>query len=134
MRPFLLSILLTCVGVQIGSAQARRGDTLFVSDNYLVDSTTAGIELVAKFDSATARTAMLRLDAPVVTIGGKRWVLGDILVTLDINGRGYVAIWTVAGPAKVIDAYVADFRALVRNRHPIYDFGIRKMVVRCACD
>lgn len=110
-----------------------RGDTLFVSDRYLGKS-TAGAELTAKFDSSSARTAMLRLDAPVATVNGRRWVLGDILVTLSLNGNGVVAVWTVAGPRDVIAAYLSDFRAIVRTRHPIYDFGIRSLVVRCACD
>lgn len=134
MRPRMFSILSICLVARVGSAQTQRSDTLFVSSNYIVDTATAGVELIATFDSAAARTAMLRLDAPVATLGGKRWVLGDILVSLDINGAGYVAKWTVAGPAGVIGAYVAAFRALVRSRHPIYDYGVRKLVVRCACD
>jgi len=110
-----------------------RGDTLFVSDRYLGVS-TAGAEITAKFDSPGARTAMLRLDAPIATINGRSWVLGDILVTLSVNGNGYVAVWTIAGPKTVIEAYLAAFRQIVRGRHPIYDSGVRALTVRCACD
>jgi len=77
---------------------------------------------------------MLRLDAPVATINGRLWVLGDILVALSVNGNGFVAVWTVAGPKDVIEAYLAEFRSIVRTKHPIYDFGIRSLIVRCACD
>lgn len=133
-RWFTLSVVLVIVMARSGLAQSPRGDTLLVSDRYLVSTPAAGAALVAKFDSAAARTAMLRLDAPVTTFNGKRWLLGDILVTLDVNGNGYVATWTIAGPKEVIDAYLADFRLVVRSRHPIYDFGIRRLVVRCACD
>jgi hypothetical protein len=126
------SVIATRVNCAPRAGQAR-GDTLFVSDRYL-GKEVAGAEITAKFDSPDARTAMLRLDALVATIKGRRWVLGDILVTLSVNGNGFVAVWTVAGPKDVIEAYVADFRAIVRDRHPIYDFGIRSLIVRCACD
>ena len=133
MRTFALSALLMYAFTGSASAQSRRGDTLFVSDRYLIGA-TAGAAITAKFDSSRARTAMLRLDAPVATVSGKRWVLGDILVTLGVNGNGYVAVWTVAGPRNVIDAYLTRLRTLARKRHPIYDFGINELVVRCACD
>jgi len=55
-------------------------------------------------------------------------------VALSVNGNGFVAVWTVAGPKDVIEAYLAEFRSIVRTKHPIYDFGIRSLIVRCACD
>lgn len=134
MRALLFAALLTSLVTASANAQAR-GDTLFVSDRYLANP-AVGAEITAKFesDSSAARTAMLRLDAPVATIDGRRWVLGDLLVTLSVNGNGYVALWTVAGPKNVIEAYLAGLRALSRKRHPIYDFGVRSLIVRCACD
>lgn len=116
-----------------GALAQLRGDTLFVSDRYL-GRPVAGAEITAKFDSATARTAAMRLDAPIATIDGRRWVLGDILVTLNVNGNGYVAVWTVAGPRDVIAVYLANVRESARTHHPIYDLGIRPLLVRCACD
>ena len=134
MRTLLFTALLTSLVTASGAAQVR-GDTLFVSDRYLVTPAVGG-EITAKFedDSSAARTAMLRLDAPIATIDGRLWVLGDLLVTLSVNGNGYVAVWTVAGPKNVIEAYLAALRALSQRRHPIYDFGVRSLIVRCACD
>lgn len=134
MRSFRSAALLTSLVTTSAAAQVR-GDTLFVSDRYLV-TPAVGAEITAKFedDSSAARTAMLRLDAPVATIDGRRWVLEDLLVTLSVNGNGSVAIWTVAGPKPVVEAYLAALRARFRSRHPIYDFGVRALVVRCACD
>ena len=132
MRSIATLALVSIFFARLAGAQVR-GDTLVVSDRYLGKS-TAGAEITAKFDSPGARTAMLRLDAPVGTINGKLWVLADILVTLNINGNGYVAVWTVAGPKEVVATYLAAFRQIVRNRHPVYDYGLRSLVVRCACD
>jgi hypothetical protein len=117
----------------VNAQTTRRGDTIFVSDRYLTAATT-GAEIIAKFDSVAARTSMLRLDAPVATINGKAWVLGDILVSVDLNGNGYVARWTIAGPRPVVDEYLARFRTVTRQRSPIYDSGIHALIVRCACD
>ena len=130
---FLVVVLVACA---VGSAAAQttqRGDTIFVSDRYLTTATT-GAEIIAKFDSAAARTSMLRLDAPVTTVNGKAWTLGDILVSLDLNGNGYVARWVIAGPRSVVEAYLARFRSITRQRSPIYDSGIHALIVRCACD
>ena len=126
------SVIATRINCALRTGQAR-GDTLFVSDRY-IGKEVAGAEITAKFDASDARTTMLRLDAPVATINGRRWVLGDILVALSVNGNGFVAVWTVAGRKDVIEAYLAEFRSIVRTRHPIYDFGIRSLIVRCACD
>jgi hypothetical protein len=132
MRTLRFATLLVAFVAGPAAAQAR-DDTLFVSDRYIIGP-AAGAELTAKFDSSGSRTAMLRLDAPVATVTGKPWVLGDILVTLSVNGNGSVAVWSVAGPTDVIAAYLAAFREIVRASHPICDFGIRSLIVRCACD
>ena len=134
MRTLLLSALLTTVLSVSGAARAR-GDTLFVADRYLVTA-AVGARITAKFedDSSAARTAMLRLDTPIATINGKPWVLGDVLVSLGVNGNGVDATWTVAGPRNVIEGYLATLRTIARDRHPIYDFGVQSLVVRCACN
>jgi len=133
MRTVLLGALLTSIVSTLATAQNRR-DTLFVADRYLVTA-PVGARITAKFedDSAAARAAMLRLDTPIATIKGRRWVLGDVLVSLSIDGNGIDAVWTVAGPQEVIDAYLLALRARAGSRHPIYDFGVRSLVVRCAC-
>jgi hypothetical protein len=132
-KGFLAAILLLGAVDSANAQTTRRGDTIFVSDRYLTAGAT-GAELIAKFDTAAARTSMLRLDAPVATINGRAWVLGDILVSLDLNGNGYVARWMVAGPRNVVEEYLARFRTITRQRSPIYDSGIHALIVRCACD
>jgi len=133
MRTLLLGLLLTPLLSTSAAAQGH-GDTLFVADRYLVTA-AVGARITAKFDddSAAARTAMLRLDTPIATIRGRRWVLSDVLVSLSVDGNGVVAIWTVAGPKDVIEAYLVAFRTLARGRHPIYDSGVQSLIVRCAC-
>jgi len=133
MNRFFAAILLVCASGSANAQTTRRGDTIFVSDRYLSAATT-GAEIIAKFESAAARTSMLRLDSPVATVNGKEWTLGDILVSLDLNGNGYVAHWVIAGPRSVVDAYLSRFRNITSKRSPIYDSGVHALVVRCACD
>jgi hypothetical protein len=109
-------------------------DTLFVSDRFLTSRSTAGAEIIANFGTAEARAATIRLDAPVATLDGRTWILSDILITADFNGNGYVATWKVAGPTPVIERHIAQIREMTKARDLIYDHGIRKLFVKCACD
>ena len=109
-------------------------DTIAVSTRFIADSTTIGARIVAKFRTSEARISVLALDGVVATIEGRSWTVEDILVQLDLNGNGFVAIWTVAGPRRVIDAHLAHVLELARDRRVIYDHEIHLMPVRCACD
>jgi hypothetical protein len=80
------------------------------------------------------RALTLRLDAEIGKFDGRVWILSDILVSTDFNGNGYIAIWRVAGPTQVIDRHLAQIVAMTKNRDMIYDHGIRRLFVKCACD
>ena len=69
-----------------------------------------------------------------VAFDGRKWILSDILVNADFNGNGFVAIWRIAGPAAVIDRHLAQIREMTKDRNLIYDHGIRRLLVKCACD
>jgi hypothetical protein len=129
----LLALSLATAAPVAAQASPTRRDTVFVSDRFFADSTTTGARIVAKFESAEARAALLGLQGVVTTANGRQWVLGDILVHLDLVGNGYVATWSVAGPRSVVEAHLARVRELTRDRKPIYDHGIYTLVVRCAC-
>ena len=60
-------------------------------------------------------------------------MLSDILVTLDLDGNGFVAVWKIAGARRVVDAHLKHVRELAADRRVIYDFDIRRAIVRCAC-
>jgi len=117
-------------------AQARElpPDTLRVSDRFFADSATTGAVIVAKFQTSLQRADFLRLEIPIDSTARRRWLFQDILVSIDLNGNGWVASWRIAGPRRVIDAYLARVVALAKDRSVIYDYGIRRAVVTCNCD
>ena len=114
--------------------QPRVGDTLFVADRFINGPGTVGARMVAKFTTAAMRANEFRLDAEVAVYKNRKWLLDDILVSVDFNANGSVATWTVAGPKSVIDAHVAHLRELALDRSKVYDHGIRFMFVKCNCD
>jgi hypothetical protein len=135
MKTLAASILVLACGAALpAQSYATRTDTVHVADRYLFDTTTMGAEVIAKFGSAAVLMRELALDLHVAEYGKRRWTLRDILVTIDFNGNGDVARWTVAGPRSVVDAHLAHIRELALNRSYIYDHGIRRRIVLCACD
>jgi len=118
MRTFLEALVaVTCIAASLpAQVPIASQDTISVSDRFFVDSTTTGARILAKFRTAEARASMLALDGLVTTIEGRRWMIGDILVQLDLNGNGFVAVWTVAGPRRVIETHLARVRESARKR------------------
>ena len=131
-----IAAVLLVIIAPVGHAQSWRDrpETLFVADRFISDTTTMGARITAKFDSVSALARELDLTASVATYAGRTWRLRDILVITDFNGNGYVATWMVAGPRDVIEAHLARITTLTRDRRPIYDYGIKRLAVRCACD
>ena len=128
-----------CLCLVVASAvDAQRpmlpSDTLRVSAKYFSDTSTIGAVITAKFRTSPQRAAVFRLDAPIDSTGGRVWLLEDVLVSLDIDGGGFIAIWRVAGPRRVIEAHLARVLELAKDRSVIYDYDIRRAIVRCACD
>ena len=132
-RCLLVACLAFGVAGQVEGQSGAPRDTIYVADRFLGES-TIGAVVVAKFDNPKIRAETLRLDAPVLTVNGREWVLGYVLVKADFDGNGYIAIWTIAGPKAVVDAHTAAILAMTKDRTKIYDHGIRRVVVRCACD
>jgi hypothetical protein len=77
----------------------------------------------AKFTTAKVMASYLRLDSPVGTFASRSWVLGDILVSLDLNANGHVASWRVSGPAPLIEGYLSGIEQMHSERHEIYDLS-----------
>lgn len=130
----LLCLLMLALSSPPLDAQAtRRGDTIYVADRFLGD-TTVGYHLVAKYEAASVRNAEMRLESQLGEKDGKTWTLGDVIVSADFDGNGYNASWIVAGPRAIIEPYVARMRKKMADRSIIADWLIQKLVVRCACD
>jgi hypothetical protein len=118
------------------SAQSNRlpRATIGVSDRFFADSTTTGAIILAKFRTQSQRADLLRLETFVDSTKRHAWSFQDILVTLSLSGNGVVAYWKIAGPRRVIDAYLARVRKLAADPSVIYDYEIRPAIVRCECD
>lgn len=131
--PLLCLLMVVSFATPLDAQPTRRGDTIYVADRFLGD-TTVGYQLVAKFEAAATRNAELRLNRPLGVVNGKTWTLGDVIVSADFDGNGYNASWIVAGPRAVIEPYVSRMRKKMANRSLIADWLVQKLVVRCACD
>ena len=131
--PLLCVLVLAFSSTPLDAQPTRRGDTIYVADRFLGDSTT-GYHLVAKFEAASTRNAELRLNRQLGVVNGKTWTLGDVIVSADFDGNGYNASWIVAGPRAVIEPYVDRLRKKLADRTLVADWLVQKLIVRCACD
>ena len=129
----LCALLLLVSSSRLDAQADRRGDTIFVADRFLGDS-TVGYLLVAKFHADSVRASEFRLRRRVAQIHGKTWTFGDIIVSADFNSNGYNASWIVAGPRDVVEPYIARLRTLMADPNIIADSLVQRLVVRCACD
>lgn len=103
---------------------------LVVGDEFWAGSGTVGYELVAGFVSREALHLTLDPAQPVGVYGDRRWTLSDILVAVDFRGDRYGAIWRVAGPSDVVEAYVTRLEEGVPRGAPITELGILPLEVR----
>jgi hypothetical protein len=131
--PILLAVLSFATSLQAQNAKPPV-DTFYVADRFFADKTTTGAVIVAKFQTAKQRADLLRFETTVDSAADRVWRFDDILISLDLDGNGWVAIWRVAGPKPVVEKHLARVRELARGRSVIYDYEIRPAVVRCACD
>ena len=134
MTRFLLVLAIVTLHTRTLAAQlARKGDTIYVADRFLGASATA-YHLFAKFHTAADRAREMRLDKIISGEGARSRTFGDIVVSANFDGNGYLASWIVAGPRRIVERYVQQVRQRMGDRRIIYDSSIRRLVVRCACD
>lgn len=105
-------------------------EELEVGDEFWAGAGTAGAEVVARFVSPGALDAALARDAPVTRHQDREWGLGDILVSVDFRAGADGAIWRVAGPPEVVEAYLERLREDAEGRGPIQELGILPLEVR----
>jgi hypothetical protein len=129
-----------CLSVSLPVMAQER---LHLADKYLwvgSDGVRA-VRVGGKFHSRELMVAKLSLDLVVGTVPDSRSptrervvTLGDILVSLDLNGNGFVGSWTVAGPRSLITAYVAGLSKSNDDRSVFYDFGFTELTPSFSTD
>jgi hypothetical protein len=82
-----------------------------------------GAGISAKFNSRKQMEETLSLTGKIGSFKSKQWVLGDILVSMDLNANGDVAYWTVSGPKPLVSEYLKELEAAYKDRSLFYDFG-----------
>ena len=81
-----------------------------------------GVSISAKFNSHEQMYESLSLTKKIGTFKSEEWVLGDILVSVDLNANGAVASWSVSGPEPLISEYLKDLEAGYKDRSLFYVF------------
>lgn len=127
LAPFLL-----CSCTHCKRPSTATDDTTVVADHkyWGGDEGNAARRLFAKFDDGTKMGDVLNLNQPIMDFSGLRWVLGDIVICIDLNGNGHAALWDVSGPKPVIETYLAWMNDLSQNSASgIYDYGTE--IIKC---
>lgn len=89
-----------------------------------------GLSLVGKFDSPEKLRETF-VPAKVLSVfSGRRWILSDILVSVDFNANGSAASWKVSGPRPVLEQYLATLKAGYQNKTLLYDFSFSEIDFR----
>jgi hypothetical protein len=132
------AVLVAIVFLALFTSKAQQSRTpnneivLTVADQYFWTGPEGnlGIEFIGKFQSEEKLTDILNLLKEVGTFKAKkypfnptRWNLRDILISVDLNGGGSVAIWRVSGAKPLLLRYLEDLKKGYEDRTVFYDFG-----------
>ncbi len=109
---------------------AEAVEEMEVDDRFWAGAGTVGAEVVARFVSPGALDAALTRDVPVARHQDREWLLREILVSVDFRVGPDGAIWRVAGPPEIIEAYLDGLREDADDRGPIQELGILPLEVR----
>lgn len=82
-----------------------------------------GLTIFGKFNSAQKMAETFNLSQEIGSFNNRKWILRDILLTVDFGGNGNVAQWQVSGPKPLIQKYLNDLKAQYANKSVFYDFG-----------
>lgn len=89
-----------------------------------------GLSLVGKFDSPEKLRETFDPAKVLSVFSGRRWILSDILVSVDFNANGSTASWKVSGPRPVLEQYLATLKAGYQNKTLLYDFSFSEINFR----
>jgi hypothetical protein len=129
---FLLLVSLAAYAQE--SSSSKLGDPVLIADAYFWTGPEGnlGVEITGKFQSEEKLKNTLNLDGKVGRFKSKKfpfddrnWVLRDVLVTVDLNAQGPVAIWRVCGPKPLIASYLEGLKKRHEDKSLFSDFGYK---------
>lgn len=82
-----------------------------------------GITIFGKFNSAHKMAETFNLSQEIGSFNNRKWILRDILLTVDYGGNGNVAQWQVSGPKPLIQKYINDLKAQYANKSVFYNLS-----------
>ena len=137
--------LLTSVGCahDYGKAQEKGHDWSLVADPYYWAGSEGnlGIQIWGNFQSEMQLIKTLDLSSEIGLFKSKSypfqstsWKLRDILLSVDFNGSGYVAIWRVSGPKPLLMKYLESLRRGSEDKSVFYTFSYKFIDVRANAD
>ncbi len=110
-------------------------DTADVAERFLWGpEVTVGIAFAASFLTAEARAEALDLRQSLGSFDGREFVLGDVLLDLDLDGLGFNASWRVIGPNSIVEPYFTRLRVRANAHAGIHSMSTRRFAAVCACD
>ncbi len=142
---FVLAGFLLTVGRahEYGRPQEKTGEPTLVADAYYWAGPEGnlGIEIVGKFQSEMQLRKTFDLSSEIGLFKSKKypfqtttWTLRDILISVDFNGNGSVAIWRVSGPKPLLTNYLESLRRRFEDKSVFYDFGYKLVAFRPSAD
>ncbi|HKQ80105.1 MAG TPA: hypothetical protein VJ810_40810 [Blastocatellia bacterium] len=138
----ILFLLPLCVIPQENRV-VKNDDPVHIADRYFYarPEGNLGIEIAGKFQSEEILKATLDLSAEIGVHKAKKypfdetmWTLRDILVSVDFNANGSVAVWRVSGPKPLLLNYLERLKNQYEDKSLFYDFGHRFINFRPSTD
>ena len=137
--------LLTSVGCahDYGRAQEKGHDWSLVADPYYWtwSEGNLGIQISGNFQSEMQLIKTLDLSSEIGLFKSKSypfqprgWTLRDILLSVNFNASGYVAIWRVSGPKPLLMKYLESLRRASEGKSVFYTFSYKFIDVRASSD
>ena len=141
----LVFSLLTSVGCahDYGRAQEKGHDWSLVADPYYWtwSEGNLGIQIWGNFQSEMQLIRTLDLSRGIGLFKSKSypfqptsWKLRDILLSVDFNGSGYVAIWRVSGPKPLLMKYLENLRRGSEDKSVFYTLSYKFIDLRPSSD
>jgi hypothetical protein len=104
-----------------------------VADRFLDGTDMAAAEIFGNFNSFDLLAQTLDLRSIVGNYRGKPVTLRNILLSVDFNGTGDVAIWKVIGPKPLVDQYIAQLQTGYETHKVFYDYEAKTYPATICC-
>lgn len=130
MKTIIITLAVICIlsPVFADDQNAKQKPPILISDQYYWPGPEGnmGAIVIGKFNNFELMASTLDLRKEIGEFETNKsktmWILGDILVSVDLNANGNVAEWEVSGPKPLIQKYVRKLEKSYKNKTVFYDF------------